>query len=221
MGLDKIKGFIFDLDGVISNTSVLHSKAWKQIADKVGTPWNDKLAEDLKGVDRMDSLNLILDRGNLQGKYSEEDKLALAQEKNDNYLNLVDQMSPADILPGIKEFLDSLRDNGYLIALASASKNAPTVLENLQLSEYFEKVVNPALLSKGKPDPEIYTKGAEILDLAPEQCIGIEDAEVGIAAINGAGETSIGIGSADILKDADIVFASTDELTLANIEKAL
>ena len=130
-------------------------------------------------------------------------------------------MSPADILPGIKEFLDSLRDNGYLIALASASKNAPTVLEKLQLSEYFEKVVNPALLSKGKPDPEIYTKGAEILDLAPEQCIGIEDAEVGIAAINGAGETSIGIGSADILKDADIVFASTDELTLANIEKAL
>lgn len=221
MGLDKIKGFIFDLDGVISNTSVLHSKAWKQIADKVGTPWNDKLAEDLKGVDRMDSLNLILDRGNLQGKYTEEDKLALAQEKNDNYLNLVDQMSPADILPGIKEFLDSLRDNGYLIALASASKNAPTVLEKLQLSEYFEKVVNPALLSKGKPDPEIYIKGAEILDLAPEQCIGIEDAEVGIAAINGAGETSIGIGSADILKDADIVFASTDELTLANIKKAL
>lgn len=221
MGLDKIKGFIFDLDGVISNTSVLHSKAWKQIADKVGTPWNDKLAEDLKGVDRMDSLNLILDRGNLQGKYTEEDKLALAQEKNDNYLNLVDQMSPADILPGIKEFLDSLRDNGYLIALASASKNAPTVLEKLQLSEYFEKVVNPALLSKGKPDPEIYIKGAEILDLAPEQCIGIEDAEVGIAAINGAGETSIGIGSADILKDADIVFASTDELTLANIEKSL
>ncbi|MFN1208781.1 beta-phosphoglucomutase, partial [Enterococcus lactis] len=77
MGLDKIKGFIFDLDGVISNTSVLHSKAWKQIADKVGTPWNDKLAEDLKGVDRMDSLNLILDRVNLQGKYTEEDKLAL------------------------------------------------------------------------------------------------------------------------------------------------
>ena len=221
MGLEKIKGFIFDLDGVISNTSVLHSKAWKQIAEKVGTPWDDKLAEDLKGVDRMDSLNLILDRGNLQGKYSEEDKLALAHEKNDNYLNLVDKMSPNDILPGVKDFLDSLKDNGYLISLASASKNAPTVLEKLQLSDYFEKVVNPAELSKGKPDPEIYVKGAEILGLTPEECIGIEDAEVGIAAINGAGEISVGIGDAEILKDANIVFSNTKYLTLDHIEKAL
>ncbi|CAI2550699.1 Beta-phosphoglucomutase [Apilactobacillus kunkeei] len=221
MGLEKIKGFIFDLDGVISNTSVLHSKAWKQIAEKVGTPWDDKLAADLKGVDRMDSLNLILDRGNLQGKYSEEDKLALAQEKNDNYLNLVDQMSPNDILPGVKDFLDSLKDNRYLISLASASKNAPTVLEKLKLSDYFEKVVNPAELSKGKPDPEIYVKGAEILGLTPEECIGIEDAEVGIAAINGAGEISVGIGDAEILKDANIVFSNTKYLTLDHIEKAL
>ncbi len=216
-----IKGFVFDLDGVITDTSIFHSQAWHQVADKVGSPWSKKLEDGLKGISRMDSLEMILQAGNVQNKYTDEQKVQLATEKNDNYLKLVNKMTPANILPGIKDFLDSLKANGYLISLASASKNAPTVLSKLQLTDYFPKVVDPASLKKGKPDPEIYTKGAEMLNLDPSQCIGVEDAAAGIQAINGAGETSVGIGDKNILKEADVLFANTSEMTLDNIKKQM
>lgn len=216
-----IKGFIFDLDGVITDTSVYHTEAWHQLADKVGTPWTQDLEDGLKGISRMDSLNMILDAGGVSNNYTEEEKVSLANEKNDRYLSLVNKMTPDNILPGIKEFLDSLVSNGYSISLASASKNSPTVLSKLGLTKYFSNVVDPASLTNGKPDPEIYQKGAQILDLKPEQCIGIEDAESGIESINGAGETSVGIGTRDTLKDADILFATTKDLTLDNIKKAM
>lgn len=216
---NDIKGFIFDLDGVITDTARFHTQAWHQLADKVGAPWSQELEDGLKGVSRMDSLEMILNAGNLANNYSAAEKENLATEKNTNYLALVDQMTPADILPGIKEFLDSLRINHYAIALASASKNGPRVLGKLELTDYFPTIVDPATLSKGKPDPEIYVKGAEALNLNPEQCIGVEDAAAGVEAINGAGETSVGIGSAKLLHEADIVFPNTQELTLTNIQK--
>lgn len=216
-----IKGFVFDLDGVITDTSVFHSKAWHQLADKVGAPWDQKLEDGLKGISRMDSLDMILKAGNVTENYTQAEKESLAKEKNERYLNLVNEMTPANILPGIKEFLDELISNGYLISLASASKNSPTVLEKLGLTSYFPKVVDPASLKNGKPDPEIYIDGATLLGLKPEQAIGVEDAESGIQSINGAGETSIGIGKKENLKDADILFANTKELTLANIKKAM
>ncbi|MCY9807091.1 beta-phosphoglucomutase [Lentilactobacillus senioris] len=218
---NDIKGFIFDLDGVITDTARFHTQAWHQLADKVGAPWSQDLEDGLKGVSRMDSLEMILNAGGLANNYSAEEKEDLATEKNTNYLALVDQMTPADILPGIKEFLDSLRANHYAIALASASKNGPRVLGKLDLTDYFPTIVDPATLSKGKPDPEIYVKGAEALNLNPAQCIGVEDAAAGVEAINGAGETSVGIGSAKLLHEADIVFPDTKELTLANIQKAM
>ena len=130
-------------------------------------------------------------------------------------------MTPDNILPGIKAFLDEIKNGGYLLSLASASKNAPKVLQKLNLTDYFPKIVDPKTLSKGKPDPEIYLKGAELIDLKPEQCIGVEDAAAGVESINAAGETSIGIGDKNILKDADINFADTSEMTLANIEKQM
>lgn len=213
-----IKGFVFDLDGVITDTSVFHSQAWHQVADKVGAPWSKELEDGLKGISRMDSLEMILKAGNLQDKYTDDQKVDLATEKNTNYLKLVDQMTPANILPGIKEFLDEIKDGGYLLSLASASKNAPKVLQKLNLTDYFPKIVDPKSLSKGKPDPEIYVKGADLIDLKPEQCIGVEDAAAGVESINAAGETSIGIGDKTILKDADINFADTSEMTLANIK---
>lgn len=220
-----IKGFVFDLDGVITDTSVFHSQAWHQVADKVGAPWSKELEDGLKGISRMDSLEMILKAGNLQDKYqdkyTDEQKVDLATEKNTNYLKLVDQMTPDNILPGIKAFLDEIKNGGYLLSLASASKNAPKVLQKLNLTDYFPKIVDPKTLSKGKPDPEIYLKGAELIDLKPEQCIGVEDAAAGVESINAAGETSIGIGDKNILKDADINFADTSEMTLANIEKQM
>lgn len=218
---DQIKGFVFDLDGVITDTSLYHTKAWHQLADKLDVAWSKTLEDGLKGISRMDSLEMILKTGNKENDYSQDEKVALATEKNTNYVNEISKMTPENILPGIKDFLDDLRVNGYQIALASASKNGPTVLKNLELTDYFPKIVDPATLSKGKPDPEIYTKGAELLGLAPETCIGVEDAAAGVQAINAANEVSVGIGDATLLKEADVRFDNTAEMTLANIKKAL
>ena len=216
-----IKGFVFDLDGVITDTSVFHSQAWHQVADKVGAPWSKELEDGLKGISRMDSLEMILKAGNVSDKYTDDEKVDLATEKNTNYLKLVDQMTPDNILPGIKEFLDDLKSNGYLISLASASKNAPKVLSKLQLADYFPEIVDPKSLSKGKPDPEIYLKGAELINLKPEQCIGVEDAAAGVESINAANETSIGIGDPQVLSAANVKFNDTSEMTLANIKNQM
>lgn len=216
-----IKGFVFDLDGVITDTSVFHSQAWHQVADKVGVKWDDDLANALKGIGRMDSLNLILAKDHKENDFTEDEKVALATEKNDNYLKLVNQMTPADILPGIQAFLEDLKAKGYLLSLASASKNSPLVLKKLGLGDYFPKSVDPATLKHGKPDPEIFRRGAEILSLDPAACIGIEDAAAGVQSINGAGETSVGIGDPKILAAADINFTDTAQLSLANIKAAL
>lgn len=216
-----IKGFVFDLDGVITDTSTFHSQAWHQIADKVGASWNDQLADALKGISRMDSLNLILAQGHRENEVTPAQKQALATEKNTNYLQLVNQMTPANILPGITAFLTELTTAGYALSLASASKNAPLALRKLGLSDYFTKAVDPASLKHGKPDPEIFRRGAEILDLDPADCIGVEDAAAGVQSIKGAGETAIGIGDPTVLAAADINFTDTTQLTLANIKTQL
>ncbi|CAM3119070.1 beta-phosphoglucomutase [Lactiplantibacillus plajomi] len=217
VNFSDIKGFIFDLDGVITDTAVFHSRAWRQVAAQVQVAWDDQLADQLKGISRMESLNLILARGNKVDDYTDDEKEALATAKNENYLKLVNQMTPADILPGINEFLAELKQGGYLLSLASASKNAQLVLNKLGLAGYFEKMVDPTSLKKGKPDPEIFRRGAEILNLRPENCIGIEDAAAGIESINGAGETSIGVGDPKVLAKANICFSTTRDLTLNNI----
>lgn len=216
---NDIKGFIFDLDGVISTTSNLHSKAWQEIANEVGTKWTKELANNLKGVSRMDSLNLILKSGNQNHNYTAKQKKYLTDKKNSIYLRLVNQLTPYDVLPSIKDFLESLIRNNYLIALASASKNSSEVLKRLKLTRFFPKIVDPSTLKHGKPSPDIYLEAAKLLKLNPEQCAGIEDAKAGVDAINAANEISIGIGNKDILKQADIVFSNTEKLTLDNIKK--
>ncbi len=219
MQFEQIKGFAFDLDGVIADTARFHGQAWHQVADKVGTPWTKELADGLKGVSRMDSLEMILKTGGHENDYSQDEKVKLATEKNDNYLKLVATLTPADILPGMKAFLDELKAAGYSLVLASASKNASKVLQYLQLADYFEGIVDPASLSHSKPDPEIYVRAAELLQLPASQVAGVEDAQAGIQAINGAGELSIGIGAN--LHDADVRFDSTADISLANIKKQL
>ncbi|MDR4934179.1 beta-phosphoglucomutase [Companilactobacillus paralimentarius] len=218
---EQIKGFIFDLDGVIANTSVFHAKAWHQLADKLGVTWTEDLANQLKGVGRMDSLNLILKSGGKENDYTEDEKIKYATEKNDNYLSLLKGLTDKDILPGMKEFIEDLSANNYLISLASSSKNSPKVLEALDLEKYFDARVDPSTLKNGKPDPEIYVRGAEVLNLIPEECIGLEDAVSGIKSVNGAHETSVGIGDPEILNEADINFTDTSQVTLANIKKAM
>lgn len=219
MNFSEIKGFAFDMDGVIADTARFHGQAWHQLADKVGTTWTPELADALKGVSRMDSLELILKAGGHENDYSQDEKVALATEKNDNYVKLVETLTPADILPGMKAFLDELKAAGYHLVLASASKNAPKVLKYLQLTDYFEGIVDPAKLSKGKPDPEIYVEAAKTMNLPVNEVAGVEDAQAGIQAINGAGELSIGIGSG--LKDADVKFNGTSEVSLDVIKAQL
>lgn len=219
MKFTDLKGFAFDLDGVIADTARFHGEAWHQLADKVGTPWTAELADGLKGVSRMDSLEMILKAGGHENDYTQEQKVALATEKNDNYLKLVATLTPADILPGMKKFLDELKAHGYHMVLASASKNAPKVLKYLQISDYFEGIVDPASLKHGKPDPEIYAAAATLMNLPANQVAGLEDAQAGIQSINDAGELSIGIGA--YLQDADVKFNSTKEISLSAIKEQL
>ena len=219
MKFEDLKGFAFDLDGVIADTARFHGQAWHQLADKVGTEWTPELADSLKGVSRMDSLELILQAGGHENDYTQEEKEALATEKNDNYIKLVETLTPADILPGMKNLLDELKDNGYHIVLASASKNAPKVLKYLQITDYFEGIVDPAKLSHGKPDPEIYSEAAKLMNLPANQVAGLEDAQAGVESINRAGEVSIGFGAS--LKDAAVKFDDTSEVSLAAIKEQM
>lgn len=215
----QIKGIVFDLDGVITDTARFHSEAWRQIAEQVGAGWDDQLQDGLKGIDRMASLALILRHGHLENDFSPAQKDALATEKNERYLQLVDTLTPADILPGISAFLTELQAGGYRLALASASKNAPRVLARLGLTTTFPHIVDPATLTHGKPAPEIFVKAAASIGLAPSQCIGIEDAAAGIQGIKAAGEVAIGIGDRYVLAQADMIFPTTADLTLANIQR--
>ena len=219
MKFEDLKGFAFDLDGVIADTARFHGQAWHQLADKVGTEWTPELADSLKGVSRMDSLELILKAGGHENDYTQEQKEALATEKNDNYIKLVETLTPADILPGMKSLLDELKDNGYHIVLASASKNAPKVLKYLQITDYFEGIVDPAKLSHGKPDPESYSEAAKLMNLPANQVAGLEDAQAGVESINRAGEVSIGFGAS--LKDAAVKFDDTSEVSLVAIKEQM
>ena len=219
MKFADIKGFAFDLDGVIADTAKFHSQAWHQTATKVGTEWTPELQEALKGVSRMDSLEMILKAGGHENDYSLAEKEALAAEKNDNYGKLIATLTSADILPGMQAFLDELRAGGYQMALASASKNAPKILKYLGLTDYFVGIVDPATLHAGKPDPEIFARAAEVMNLPADQVAGLEDSAAGIQSINGAGELSIGIG--DQLSAAAVKFTDTAQVSLANLRAAL
>ncbi|WP_211334643.1 beta-phosphoglucomutase [Vagococcus acidifermentans] len=212
-----IKGFVFDLDGVITDSAEYHYIAWKNLAAGLGIELDRAFNEQLKGISRMDSLNRILAYGNQSDMYDAAQKEALAQKKNDEYVKLIQQVTPADILPGISELFADLKAAGIRIALASASKNGPFILERLGLMAQVDTIVDPAELANGKPDPEIFLKAAEQLNLAPAECVGVEDAEAGIEAINRAGMFSVGVGTKEAMKDADYYVTSTQELKLSEI----
>lgn len=215
-----VKGLIFDLDGVITDSAEYHYQAWKNLAEKLGIKIDREFNEQLKGISRMDSLERILVYGNVADQYSEAEKEILAAEKNNEYVELIKDITPKDLLPGINTLLHEAKAAGLKLALASASKNGPMILKRLEIAELFEQVVDPSLLAMGKPDPEIFMRGAEQLALSPEVCVGIEDAEAGISAINAAGMFSVGVGDEDSMKAANYRVKATSELTLANIIQA-
>lgn len=206
-----IRAIIFDLDGVITETAEYHYQAWKQLAGEIGIAIDRQFNECLKGVSRMDSLELILQHGGVAEQYSDEEKAALAERKNRQYVALLQNLTPNQVLPGIRDFLRDARVDGMKLGLASASKNARTIMDALDLTQSIDFIADAAV-ARSKPAPDIFLLAAEGLGLSPENCIGIEDAAAGIKAIHAAGMKAVGIGDAATLREADLLLSDTEKL---------
>jgi beta-phosphoglucomutase len=213
--MSRFKAVIFDLDGVITDTAHYHYLAWKRLAESEGVPFDEAFNEQLKGIDRMGSLDLIL--AGSSRIHTAAQKLALADLKNRHYQELIASMSASDLLPGAVAALAAVRAAGLRIGLASVSRNAFTVLDRLGIRARFDYVVDAALIANSKPDPEIFLTAARHLDVAPFDCLGVEDAVAGVAAIKSAGMMALGIGSAQVLTQADLVIPGLDHFSLSGL----
>ena len=206
------KAVLFDLDGVITDTAEYHYLAWKALAEELGIEGvNRSFNEQLKGVSRDDSLQKILDLGQLT--VSSEEFAELADRKNRNYVDMIQKVSPRDIYPGILELLRALREKGIKIALASASKNGPFLLKQMDIEDYFDAVADPAKIAVSKPAPDIFLAAAEQVEVPISACIGIEDAQAGIQAIQAAGALPVGVGKAEDLGASIDLVPDTSHLT--------
>lgn len=213
------KAFIFDLDGVIVDTAKYHYLAWRELAIQLGFDFTEEQNEQLKGVSRVRSLEILLAIGN---KHLEDDiKIKLLHEKNQQYLQYIAKMDHTEILPGIDDVLNYLKFNKIPFSLGSASKNARLILETLNLMDLFDAIVDGNDVSTAKPDPEVFLKAAEKLGAQPQDCIVVEDAQAGIQAANAAGMTSIGIGDEKVLSEADYILKNTSELTIDFVQKLI
>ncbi|MFO7731945.1 MAG: beta-phosphoglucomutase [Spirochaetia bacterium] len=211
-----MEAVIFDLDGVITDSAEYHYQAWKKLCDELDIPFDRDFNHQLRGVGRMESLELLLSQVP-ERSFSEEEKVHLASRKNEYYKELIQQITPKDLLPGIEILLKDLKAAGIKAALASASRNAGTIIRQLQVEDMFDVITDPAQLKKGKPDPEQFFMAAEMANVPTRNCIGVEDAQAGIDAVNGAGIFSIGVG--DYLMNADWKCSSTKELTLEKLRE--
>jgi len=218
----RTKACIFDLDGVIVDTARYHYLAWKRLTGDLGIRFTEKDNEHLKGVSRMASLDIILEIGGKKLSTSEKEELAAL--KNKWYLEYISTMTPREILPGTLELIDDLRSQNIKIALGSASRNTPLILERLKLKDYFDAVADGNSVHKAKPDPEVFLKAAEMLGVEADRCVVFEDAYAGVEAALNAGMICIGIGENDILKDAHMVIKGLYEMDLdklIDLEKQL
>lgn len=210
MEKNKLQAVIFDLDGVITDSAKYHYLAWKELADELNIPFDEEYNEKLKGVSRMESLELILKNGDACDKYTAEEKEAMAEKKNDNYRELIKQITPADILPGIMGFLKELKENHIKVALASVSKNAPFILSQLQIEKDFDYVADAAAVPNAKPFPDIFLAGRDEFGLDSKNCVGVEDARTGIEAIHRAGMKAVGVGTPAEMEEADLLLTTAD-----------
>ncbi|MDY2587357.1 beta-phosphoglucomutase [Winogradskyella aquimaris] len=206
-----MRGFIFDLDGVIVDTAKYHYLAWKKLANDLGIDFTEEENEQLKGVSRVKSLEKILDWGNKT--ISEQSFNELMAKKNDDYLSHISKMDESEILPDVPRVLNLLKKKKQPISLGSASKNARTILERVSLKNQFDAIVDGNDVSKAKPDPEVFLIAAKRLNVKPENCIVFEDSVAGVEAANVANMISIGIGSKDVLGHADYIFSDFTEIS--------
>lgn len=213
--MSTIKACIFDLDGVIVDTAVYHYKAWKRLANELGFDFTEEDNEKLKGVSRTRSLELILQWGGVTKTDAEKEELAT--RKNNWYVEMISHMTPEEILPGAKEFLQACIDAGLKTALGSASKNSMTILQKTGIAHFFNAVIDGNKVSKPKPDPEVFLKGAEELNIPPANCVVFEDAIAGVEAAIAGGMKVVGIGSPEVLGKADLVIKGLDEMNLEKL----
>ena len=189
-----LKGIIFDLDGVIVSTDEQHYLGWKALADRLGIPFTREVNSRFRGVSRMACMNILEELG---GKhYTDSEKIAYADWKNEYYRQLLDQMSPADLSQEVRSTLDALRARGLKLAIGSSSKNAKFILQRIGLSDYFDAVSDGTNISRSKPDPEVFLKAAEYLGLAPSDCLVVEDAVSGVEAAHAGGMKAAAVGDA-------------------------
>lgn len=206
---------IFDLDGVIVDTAKYHYLAWKRLGEEIGIEFTEQDNERLKGVSRMRSLDILLEIGGQ--KRTVADKESLASKKNTWYVEYIMKMDSSEILPGVRSFLDELRAAAIKVALGSASKNAPTILERVGLTDYFDVIVDGNLVSKAKPDPEVFALAASLLGVTPRHAVVFEDAQAGIEAALRANMLTVGVGDPQILVGAHHVIPGFEAFNLQQL----
>ncbi len=213
-----MKAIIFDLDGVLVFTDRYHYLGWKKLADRLGIYFDEEINNRLRGVSRMDSLEIVLEKSTIQ--YSQAEKEKMAEEKNNTYRELLGEMTPGDVTEEVRSTLTKLREMGYKLAIGSSSKNTKFILEKVELGSYFDAISDGTNITKSKPDPEVFLKAAEFLGEDPAQCLVIEDAFAGVDAAKAGGMQAAGIGDASGYDKADYRLKSfCDILTLPCIAK--
>lgn len=213
-----IAAVIFDLDGVIVSTDECHYRAWQRLADEQGIPFNRDINQRLRGVGRMQSLEIMLERA--ARSYSDQEKLHLAERKNGYYLELIRELTPADLLPGVTNLLADLKSRGVKIATASSSKNAPSILARIGLAGRFDATVDGNDITRSKPDPEVFLLAAQRLGVPAERCLVVEDAEAGIEAALAGGMRSLGVGQAARSSLATITAPDLNHITADEMLRA-
>ncbi len=209
-----IKAVIFDLDGVIVSTDSCHYEAWKQMADEEGIPFNEQDNLRLRGVSRMESLNLILEKA--PRTYTDEQKHRLAERKNSYYVRMIEDLSEDDLMPGAMETIMDLKQDGIKLAIGSSSKNAPAILRRLGLEDLFDAVADGNQIKHSKPAPDVFLLAAELLHMPNEQCLVVEDADSGVEAALAAGMKVLGVGSASSNQKAHLRAGTLAEIDLVS-----
>ncbi|MBR9920532.1 MAG: beta-phosphoglucomutase [Bacteroidetes bacterium] len=208
----QLEACIFDMDGVIVDTAHFHFKGWQKLARALGGDLTEAENEKLKGVSRRGSLERILE---WSGKsLTEEEMIHWMDVKNNWYLEMVQGMTPDDVLPGARAFVERLHKKGYKTAIGSSSRNTPVILERVQMTDAFDAIVHGGMVKKGKPDPEIFTQGAERMGVKPENTIVFEDAQSGVKAAKDGGFIAVGVGNSPALDQADLVIPSLEDITI-------
>ena len=211
----NIKAIIFDLDGVICHTDQCHFQAWKQLADRLGIPFDERDNDRLRGVSRMESLNIVLEKS--PRAYSAQEKLAFAEEKNETYKRLLLQMTPADLPEETLATLRELRARGLLLGIGSSSKNTKLILSRLGLADFFDAVADGTEITHSKPDPEVFLLAAKKLGVSPDEALVVEDADAGIEAAKAGGFYAVGIGGAAENVRADYTISAVYNLLYLSV----